>query len=64
MKKEFIKLLKKILVSLITIPINIFIWACVLQCLSGNPELGVLFGCVSAGIMTGCFWSDIDNERW
>ena len=57
------KMLKKILVGLINIPLNIFIWACVVQCLGGTIEFGIIAGCISAGIITGSIWAEIENER-
>ena len=64
MKREFIKLLKKILVAAIEVPLNIFVWSCVVQFVGGSVELGIFFGCISAGMFTGFYWADIDNERW
>lgn len=64
MKKEIIKMLKKLLVVVIEIPLNIFIWCCVVQFVGGDVSLGIIFGCITAGMFTGVYWVDIDNERW
>lgn len=63
MKKCIIKMIKKIIVGIINIPLNIFIWSGIIQCFGGTVEFGIIAGYISAAIIIGSLWADIENNR-
>ena len=63
MKNNIFKMIKKNIVGMINIPLNIFIWSVIIKCLGGTIEFGIIAGYISAAIVIGSLWADIENNR-